>query len=152
MGFTEDAIDVLRGKGCRITAPRRAILELLENTTQPLSAPELHKQLKAVMKSKPVDRISVYRNLVMLEQAGLVHRVPPKGDFLVCTHHHCGYRYHVLMRCEFCQKVEEVGVPENLLKPLYSHIRRKHWLMPEEHLLQVAGSCESCAQKSSEIK
>lgn len=153
MGFSEDAIDILRGMGLRITGPRRAILGLLEKTQQPLSAPEVHKRLQVTLKQTTVDRISVYRNLITLERAGLVHRVPPKGDFLVCTHRQCrsdqcSSEHHLLTWCESCSKVEEVGIPDNMLEPLYRHIRKKYKFIAEEHLVQVSGTCQSCCTRN----
>ena len=63
-------VESLRGAGLRKTAPRLAVLEVLERARRPLSHAEVAESLAA----EGLDRATVYRNLVALSEAGLVRR------------------------------------------------------------------------------
>jgi Fur family ferric uptake transcriptional regulator len=62
------ALGVLRARGLRISAARRLILDALYRADRPLSAHDLAGRISA-------DLASVYRNLGLLEEVGLVRRV-----------------------------------------------------------------------------
>ncbi|HET9449953.1 MAG TPA: transcriptional repressor [Aggregicoccus sp.] len=60
----------LRGAGLRSTAPRVAVLRRLERATTPLS----HADLVDALADQGLDRVTLYRNLNDLAEAGLVAR------------------------------------------------------------------------------
>lgn len=60
----------IRGVGLRSTAPRVAVLKELEAATAPLS----HADLVDAMGNQGYDRVTIYRNLTDLTEAGLVVR------------------------------------------------------------------------------
>ena len=80
----------LRGVGQRLTSNREALVDTLADATRPLTIPEILDRRKRLAQS------SVYRNLVVLEDAGIVHRVLGAGEFarwelaedLTGHHHH----------------------------------------------------------------
>ena len=59
----DEALAVLKEAGHRITAPRRALLELLQREHGPFSADELHRRLPTGL----CDPVTVYRCLGTLE-------------------------------------------------------------------------------------
>jgi Fe2+ or Zn2+ uptake regulation protein len=63
------AIGALRARGLRISTARRLVLEALYDAPGPVSAETLARQLPAL------DVASVYRNLDVLEELGLVRHV-----------------------------------------------------------------------------
>jgi Fur family transcriptional regulator, ferric uptake regulator len=65
-GFQE----TIRGVGLRSTAPRVAVLRELEAATAPLS----HADLVDALGHEGYDRVTIYRNLTDLTEAGLVVR------------------------------------------------------------------------------
>lgn len=65
-GFQEK----IRGAGLRSTAPRVAVLRELEAATSPLS----HADLVDALGHAGYDRVTIYRNLTDLTEAGLVVR------------------------------------------------------------------------------
>src|SRR5262249_10636187 len=67
----------LRGVNQRVTANRRAIVEALSDASRPMTIPELLESPGG----RGLAQSSVYRNLVVLEQAGLVHRIVTDGEF-----------------------------------------------------------------------
>ncbi len=69
------AADRLRGDGQRYTAQRRAIIDLLVEVEQPLTIPQLLERQPGLAQS------SAYRNLAVLERAGVVHRIVTSDEF-----------------------------------------------------------------------
>lgn len=61
---------MLHGAGLRITPPRLAVLERLEASATPQS----HGDLVASLKKAKLDRVTIYRNLNDLTDAGLVEK------------------------------------------------------------------------------
>ena len=63
-------IDELLSKGVRLTAQRRALVEIIQTATAHLDAAAL---LKEVQKREPsIDRATVYRTIDLLKKLGLV--------------------------------------------------------------------------------
>ncbi|MBN1205144.1 MAG: transcriptional repressor [Myxococcaceae bacterium] len=65
-----DFQDRIRAAGLRSTAPRVAVLRALESATAPLS----HADLVDALGDEGYDRVTIYRNLTDLTEAGLVMR------------------------------------------------------------------------------
>jgi Fur family transcriptional regulator, ferric uptake regulator len=65
-----DRTKALREAGLRTTAPRRAVLGVLERAKSPLS----HGDVADLLEGEALDRATVYRNLIALTEAGLVRR------------------------------------------------------------------------------
>src|SRR6476646_4825571 len=79
----------LRADGQRYTPRRRALVELLAATDQPLTIPQLLEHRRDLAHS------SAYRNLAVLERAGVVHRIVTTDEFAryelaedLTEHHH----------------------------------------------------------------
>jgi Fe2+ or Zn2+ uptake regulation protein len=60
----------LAGRGIRLTAPRRAILSVIETATKHLDASQILRKARAVDAS--VNRSTVYRTLDLLKRQGLI--------------------------------------------------------------------------------
>jgi Fe2+ or Zn2+ uptake regulation protein len=127
----------------RLTPNREALLEVLaQSTTGPLTIPEI----RAVRPGLAVS--SIYRNLVVLEQAEVVHRVVARGDFAhyelveeLTEHHH-----HVV--CSSCGSVEDVPASptiERSVQEAARQIAEKTGFKTEHHRLDLFGLCERCA-------
>src|SRR5262245_11428691 len=63
------ALGLLRARGLRVSAARRLVLEALYAAEAPMSAEELTARVPGS------DLASVYRNLVVLQEVGLVRHV-----------------------------------------------------------------------------
>ena len=62
----------LAGMGCRITAPRRAVVEVLSQAEAPLSPQEVFEQGRAIYPR--LGLVTVYRTLNLLARLNLVRR------------------------------------------------------------------------------
>src|SRR5262249_31868783 len=79
----------LRDRGVRLTAPRRAVLEVVRGTKAPPTAEEVHRMV--TRRAPGVSLGTVYRNLRLLVDAGLLGELPgPRARFDANTraHHH----------------------------------------------------------------
>lgn len=129
--------------GSRMTQSRRAILAILERATAPLTASEIADLEAEVAQS------SLYRNLSVLEEANLVHRIVGDSEFAhfelaeeVLGHHH-----H--MRCTICGKVVDVELDdktESQLDRLSKSVANKNQFDSAHHHLEFIGICADCAR------
>ncbi len=103
----DSAVAVLRQRGMRVSAARRLVLESLYADREPVSAERIADGLGG--RFPPSDLASVYRNLEMLESAGLVR------------HFHLGHgpglyapagEQHEYLLCESCRKLRAVEPSE----------------------------------------
>ena len=91
--------------GARYTRQRRELVELLGESGQPLTVEQLHGLAPHLAQS------SLYRNLAVLEEAGIVGRFTNHGDFaryelaetLTAHHHH--------LVCSSCGAMTDVQLP-----------------------------------------
>src|SRR2546427_8108110 len=67
----------LRRANQRVTANRKAIVDALSASPRPMTIPELLNSPAG----RGLAQSSVYRNLVVLEQAGLGPRIGTRGEF-----------------------------------------------------------------------
>ena len=104
------AADPLRQAGLKSTPGRRAVLEVLEKTSSPLS-PE---QIQTKVGSEVCDRATVYRILESLGEAGLVQRVILAGKTLYLPEESSHHHHHIV--CRKCRST--VCLDECLISPL----------------------------------
>jgi Fe2+ or Zn2+ uptake regulation protein len=131
----------LREAGQRYTTGRRALVERLRSAGQPLTIPELLRHLD-------VPQSTAYRNLAVLEQAGVVHRIVTTGDFAryeltedLTEHHH-----HLI--CSSCGRVEDFTASRSFERSLdraVSAVASASGFAAAEHRLDIVGTCRDCA-------
>ncbi len=135
------AADRLRGVEQRYTAGRRRLVELLVASTAPLSLPEVLDADRTIPQS------SAYRNLTVLEEAGVVRKLVTRGDFArfelaeeLTEHHH-----HLV--CSSCGGVEDFTVSpavERALKRVVGTVEDRTGFSTEHHRLDLVGTCARC--------
>lgn len=75
--------DLIRSVGLRRTETRQVVLNLLHTAEHPLT----HQEIAAHPEADGLDRVTLYRTLAALQQAGLVHRVQGlDGSWRFCFH------------------------------------------------------------------
>jgi len=131
----------LSQQGYRITHPRRVILDIIAESTRPLTPLEIFDKARA--SSPGIGLVTVYRTIEKLEELKLVDRVHHLGEcqtvfrgtsqhqhLIICTC--CGrslYFDGLVAEEEFAQIGEQLGYQVT-----------GHWL-------QLAGLCKECQQK-----
>jgi Fur family transcriptional regulator, ferric uptake regulator len=132
----------LRDVGQRYTANRRALVDALVAARAPVSIGDLLGGKRAVPQS------SAYRNLAVLEQAGVIRRIVTDGDFArfeldegLTEHHH-----HLV--CSNCGRIEDVEVPANVERSIgrsLDRLAKGAGFASVGHRLDLIGLCRSCA-------
>jgi Fur family ferric uptake transcriptional regulator len=127
----------------RYTGGRRALVDVLLAARGPLTVEEI------LDRSPQVRQSSVYRNLAVFEQSGLVHRVAGHDEFaryelaeeIVGHHHH--------FACRRCGAVADVELPhaiEDALARTLAELATRTALTVEAHRLDVVGLCGDCTR------
>jgi Fur family transcriptional regulator, ferric uptake regulator len=133
----------LAASGCRITAPRRAVLRQMVGCRSAFTATDL---LDRVLDASPdVGRATVFRTLDLLLDHGLLRRVHTDTgaswghSYVLCglsdTHHH----HLVCTRCGAITDFEACTVGS-----LVADLEAKTNFKVEGHHLELYGECESC--------
>jgi Fur family ferric uptake transcriptional regulator len=96
---------ILKKHGLRRTIAREAILQLLTRARRPLSHQDILKHRKML---GSLDRVTVYRTLETLLEAGLLHRIQgTDGVWRFCRHESaekCGGN-HIHFLCSACNQM-----------------------------------------------
>ncbi len=131
----------LRAVGQRYTAQRESLVTALEAARTPLSTAE-------IVAAHTGPQSSVYRNLSVLEHAGVVRRVITEGEFArfelteeLTEHHH-----HLI--CSNCGRVEDVTIPpelESTMDRTVDRLARRSGFAKVRHRLDLIGTCRACA-------
>lgn len=128
--------------GQRYTAIRRAVVEVLATARRPLTIPEILGSGVGLAQS------SVYRTLAVLEEAGVVHRVPGPGGF---TRHELGedlteHHHHAV--CLSCGGVEDVAASSRLERTVSEAVAEAAattGFQSQGHRLDLVGVCARCS-------
>jgi Fur family ferric uptake transcriptional regulator len=127
----------LRQAGYRLTRPRLAVIQVLEESGEGLSPDEVHQQGKMICAS--LGLVTVYRTLDLLAELGLVRRVHSEQR---CHSYACAGtdRHHLL--CHGCHRLTEF--PCDGLDGLMETVREQTGYTITEHLLELSGLCPEC--------
>ncbi len=97
---------LLGASGLRFTRARAAVLEQLSSRGRPLA----HGEIASRGAAAALDRVTLYRTLATLAQAGLVHRVQDhEGAWRFCAHVRAGGGCpgdHPHFQCSRCGRME----------------------------------------------
>jgi Fur family ferric uptake transcriptional regulator len=136
----ESATEAMRGRGMRITAARRLVVEALHEAGRPVTAEELASGMYG--RFPRTDLASVYRNLETLEDAGIVQ------------HMHLGHgpglyaptgSAHEYVACERCGRSEPV--PAAALDGLRAAVRAAVGYEASFTHFPLMGLCPICLDK-----
>jgi Fe2+ or Zn2+ uptake regulation protein len=131
----------LREANQRATSNRWALVEALAAADRPLTIPEILDSAGALAQS------SVYRNLVVLESVGVVHRIVTGDEHaryelasdLTAHHHH--------LVCVQCGSVADVATSARFERAVTAEIdaiEKSTGFRAEDHRVDVVGRCARC--------
>jgi Fe2+ or Zn2+ uptake regulation protein len=131
----------LRTDGQRYTPNRAELVRLLADAPHPITIPDLLAARPGLAQS------SVYRNLSVLERAGVVKRIVTADEWAryeladeFTEHHH-----HLI--CAKCGTVRDFTVPPKLERQIDSavhDIAGQHGFTLDHHTLDLIGTCTTC--------
>lgn len=136
---------LLRQAGQRYTETRRCIVEALLASRRPMTIADLLEALPEVAQS------SLYRNLTVLEQGGVVSRVVSTGDTgrYELSERLAGHHHHLV--CSRCGSMRDVVIPESVetaLDEAFVRLAKREGFRLEHHRLDLVGVCGQCRTKS----
>ena len=127
----------------RYTKNRRQLVAILLEATKPVTINQILKLDSQLAQS------SVYRNLAVLEQAGLVVRIITNDDHAhyelaehILDHHH-----HII--CSPCGEILDFHLSEKIEKALESSLREiadDFGFSIDRHRLDLLGTCGECIE------
>ncbi len=136
----EQFVQYLKSNGLRLTQERLVVFEEIYRQHGHIDAEQLLAALKA--RQLKVSRATVYRNLEVLVDCGLVRKQRLGQDRFLYEHIHAGMSHDHLV-CGGCGRVVEFVSPG--IAALQAGICRAHGFSPNHHQLQILGLCNDCA-------
>jgi len=133
----EDALEIVRQHGGRVTSSRRILLRALFNSAGHRSAEELAAEVQA--EAPDIHLSTIYRNLEELERLGVV------------VHSHFGHgpaTYHLARSvhghfvCEECGALIEV--PQSMFSGLAKQASAQFGFTIDPHHFAMLGRCTDC--------
>lgn len=101
---------VLDAHSLKKTPLRRSILLAFTEAKSALTQGDLIELISKEF--KVVDRVSIYRNLAHLKDAGVLHEVD-SNNYVFCSHE-CAEHAHLLLFCQKCHKHKEIKDHERI--------------------------------------
>lgn len=128
--------------GQRYTGSRRRVVNVLGAAGQPLTIPEI------LSRDAELAQSSVYRNLIVLEQAGVVTKVVTSSEWAryELAEDLTGHHHHLV--CSACGLVRDVELPPQLetsIDALLASVGVEAGFVIENHRLDLVGRCKECA-------
>ncbi len=137
----EEAMEVVRRGGLRLTSSRRLVLEALLAAREPISAEDIADGLGGRMTQS--DIASVYRNLETLGELGLVrhfHAGHGPGRYVLV-----GFGDREYIACESCGALE--SVEPDKLDGVRDAVRELSGFEARFSHFPIVGLCPACARK-----
>ncbi len=131
----------LYARGYKLTAPRRAVVEVVTGMHELLSPAEIYE--RARRRYPHLGLVTVYRTLDILAELGVVRRVHLDDG---CHGYACvkaAHAHHLI--CSGCNQViefDECGLDDLMIK-----IERQTGFRVEGHWLEVFGRCPRCQRE-----
>lgn len=136
---TGDYSSILKREGLKNTKHRNSILEVIENSDQPVSAEQIFLALKA--RNTSINLSSVYRILDSLVSKGLIIKSSISGDTkAVYELNRSEHKHHLV--CSGCKKMFPVDGC-----PLGEYEKQLHERLDFDvtgHRLEIFGFCREC--------
>jgi Fur family transcriptional regulator, ferric uptake regulator len=138
-------LETIRDRGLRVTRARLSLFDQIFTQHGHIDAEEL--LAAARLRGLAISRATVYRNLDLLVDCGLVRKHRLGHRRFLYEHVHAGQDHDHLV-CSDCGRVVEFVSPG--IAALQTEICRAHGFLPSHHTLQITGLCTVCAAAAAE--
>jgi len=137
----EEVMARLRGADQRFTPARRELVTTLLAAAGPLSITEI------LAVTEKIPQSSIYRNLAVLESAGVVARIMSTDEFarFELAEALIGHHHHLL--CQVCGAMSDVTIPHEIETQLDTTLNKlaiANGFALEHHRLDLVGKCSKC--------
>jgi Fur family ferric uptake transcriptional regulator len=134
---SQDWQELLRAKGYRLTPQRELVLRAVERLGH-ATPDEVLQEVRA--ESQAVNISTIYRNLELLEELGLVRHTHITDR--APTYHSTSMPQHVHLVCRGCHKIID-ATPEDVA-PLTDGLSEKYGFRTDVGHLTIFGTCSEC--------
>ncbi|MBN2755350.1 MAG: transcriptional repressor [Candidatus Goldbacteria bacterium] len=139
-----------RFKGCgfKMTLARQAVLDVLSDSKEHLSAEEIF--ILAKKKNPDIGLTTIYRTTEILSQQGFLYRFDfgDKRARFELADSSKGHHHHLV--CTSCNRVIDyddfIDEEVKLLKETEAKLSKKYNFKIENHVIQFYGKCEKCSK------
>ncbi len=144
-----DLLNAVEGRGIRLTAQRRALIETIQDATSHLDAARLLEQARK--RDPNIDRATVYRTIDLLKRMGMIdeldlmHIEGEKHYYEVRTQ-----KEHLHLACFGCGEIREFTSPS--FERLKQEIGSKNQFRIQVTRLEVGGLCKRCAAQQKVLQ
>lgn len=134
---------ILKRSSIRTTEARLLMLQIMAEAKRPLEAREIHEVLLRQSGTGEIWLSTVYRNLELFSEKGLVQSVNPPENEAVFYQLELGEHNHYAF-CERCGR----GIPLDLcpIEELEGQLEARGF-KPTHHRLEIYGLCRECREK-----
>ncbi|SFP86621.1 Fur family transcriptional regulator, zinc uptake regulator/Fur family transcriptional regulator, ferric uptake regulator [Caldicoprobacter faecalis] len=137
MGNKNEFTEQLKQRGYKLTKQRQAILDVFMEMERPLATAQ--HIFEKVMEINPgINFSTVYRNLDMLVQEGIVRKIT--FDQGAAYYELMGGKHHHHLICKGCGKIQCVDYCPLRDMPI------KEGFVPTDHSFEIFGFCKECMQ------
>ncbi|MBN3038246.1 MAG: transcriptional repressor [Candidatus Omnitrophica bacterium] len=140
----------LQDRGCRITKPRQAILNILQETRKHLTAQTIYFAAQSIYPD--VGLASIYRNLELFTDIGLVLKYDfgeNQARYELAQGPQSVHHHHLI--CKNCNKIvdysEAIDDEKEFLRRREKNLSRKYGFKIESHFIDFVGLCEKCSKR-----
>jgi len=141
MPLNDEWLARLQAGGYRLTAPLRAVIQVMGSSQRARSPIEIYDLGRQVYPR--LGLVTVYRALEKLEELRLVQRVHQPGGCHMYLRASQGHEH--LLLCVACGQAEYFSGDD--LTALFDRISSKSGFKIQEHWLQLFGLCTACQAK-----
>jgi Fur family transcriptional regulator, ferric uptake regulator len=128
----------LANNGYRLTAPRRAVVEIIAGSQHVLTPYEVF--VRARRRYPSLGLVTVYRTVEKLEELDLIQRVHRPSGCQAFITAFSGHEH--LLICDDCGRVEFFEGDD--IDPLMDKVGKKSGFQVHGHWLQLFGKCDDC--------
>ena len=138
----------LKVKSLRVTKARKVIFDILRSADKPLSPKNICDKIGESIQSQ-ADQASVYRNLSLFSEIGLIHRLD-SGKYTACNHgSESGHNhFHLITHCLICGETQELNQNSKQAEDFISKCMSLFEGFDLCSSLTMSGRCNSCSGKS----
>lgn len=130
----EKLIEILKSNGYKITLPRRHLFSLFHESDVPMGIKEITYELRTV------DRATVYRNIELFSETGIIKEVVFNGDKKYeLSDQYQGHHHHIV--CEKCGLITKIESKE--LEKTIAKLTKKTGYKHLNHQFEIIGLCSS---------
>jgi len=131
----------LKKNDLRLTEARKLIFDTLSKSNKALTAKDLHQSLES-----KADLASIYRNLTLFKEIGLVHSLSD-GAYSLCDHEHEDEDHkhiHIIVSCKSCGFTEEVKEHNHKLCGASKSLVAQAKKLSLVNSILLQGKCKNC--------